>query len=227
MAATGTPAACSKLTLAGFATTAPFAGIETYSAKAQRSLPPNTSSPGLNSVTLFPTDSTVPAKSVPSTTGFALKPPLSRRAVYATRDSGKKSTGLTEAAWTRTSTPSSAIDGLSMSSSSRTSGRPGRRQRIAFMPPARSAELERRIFIGDQEKGVGGDPVAPADHTNDVAEEVLRIPAREDDREPGDDHRDHGADSEEEQDDVMGDGEEPLHQRQPAVQLAGIGIVEV
>src|SRR5438445_3147436 len=186
MAATGTAAACSKVTLAGFATTAPFAGMETYAAKVLRSLPPNTSSPGLNSVTLFPTASTVPAKSVPITTAFALKPRLSRRAVYAIRDRGKKSTGLIEDARTLTRMSSPVMGGRSISSSRRTSGRPGLRQTIAFIScpfgmgdrQVRSAQLERRVFIGDQEKRIGRDSVAPPDHANDEAEQILRIPAR-------------------------------------------------
>src|SRR2546428_10496149 len=108
---------------------------------------------------------------------------------------------------------SSPMGGRSISSSRRTSGRPGLRQTNAFIScPSgmgdrqdRSAELERRIFIGDQEKGIAVDAVAPAEHTNDEAEETLRIPAREDKGEPGHDHPNQGTDSEEEQHDVVGE----------------------
>src|SRR4030095_1091618 len=60
IAAMGTDAACSKVMLAGFSTTARSARAHTYSAKAPV-FPPNTSSPCLNCVTFLPTASTVPA----------------------------------------------------------------------------------------------------------------------------------------------------------------------
>jgi hypothetical protein len=63
-AATGAEAACSNVTLFGFITNADFMpNIDSevaYSAKAPRHVP-NTSSPGLNCVTLLPTASTWPA----------------------------------------------------------------------------------------------------------------------------------------------------------------------
>src|SRR5207248_11259988 len=47
--------ACSNVRPAGFGATAPTARLHTYSANAP-SLPPNTSSPGLNCVTFLPGD---------------------------------------------------------------------------------------------------------------------------------------------------------------------------
>jgi len=82
-------------------------------------------------------------------------------------------------------------------------------------------------LIGDQEKGVAGDPVAPAKHANDKAEEILWIATGEEDGEPGYDDRHQNADSKEEENDVVRNGEEPLDQGQPAIQLAGIWIGEV
>ena len=133
IAAIGTAAACSNVMFAGFGAIAFF--TETYSANAPV-LPPKTSSPGLKSVRLAPTASTIPAKSAPTLGSFGLRQPICGR---PTRRPfvPYHSAGFTEDARTRTSTSSSAGTGLSMSTSSRTSGVPYSWQTIAFIVPAR------------------------------------------------------------------------------------------
>src|SRR5438445_10359534 len=69
IAAIGTEAACSNVTLSGFTTNAD-SEAHTYSAKAPLQVP-NTASPGLNWVTFLPTASTWPATSTPSRVSFA------------------------------------------------------------------------------------------------------------------------------------------------------------
>ena len=98
-------AASSNVTLGGFRTT--LVAL-TYSANAPFR-PPNTSSPGARSVTSFPTASTTPAKSVPSSGLFGRSTPLR---VTGRRKRGQprswcQSALLIELARTRTSTRSS------------------------------------------------------------------------------------------------------------------------
>ena len=128
-AATGTDAACSNVRPAGLVITAPSWRMLMYSARVPRSSrPPNTSSPGRNSVTFSPTASTDPAMSAPSL------PPLARGrdspAIIRTRYGAPlmkcQSSGLIDAARTRTSTSLSPKVGMSMSSNLRTSGGPYR-----------------------------------------------------------------------------------------------------
>ncbi len=123
MAASGTAAACSKDRFSGLCAT-PLR-TQTYSAKEPLRAP-KTSSPGRKPSTPLPTASTVPAKSTPSMPVFGLRRPAPRRAMYGLPVSMCQSYGLTEEAWTRTSTPSSARSGLSISRSSRTSVEPNR-----------------------------------------------------------------------------------------------------
>src|SRR5215208_1847712 len=143
-AATGTAAACSNVKLAGFGATMKDWNLllrgaatrtHTYSAKAPLLLPPNTSSPGRNCVTSLPTASTVPAKSTPNLLVFGLRSPTCMRATYGVPVREYHSPRFTEAARTRTSTPSSAKSGFSTSWSSRTSGDPYVLRTIAFMVP--------------------------------------------------------------------------------------------
>ena len=75
--AISTEPACSNVMLAGFRAT-PFSETETYSAKAPV-FQPNTSSPGLNCVTFFPTASIVPAKSTPIRVTLGLRKPTPSR----------------------------------------------------------------------------------------------------------------------------------------------------
>ncbi len=79
MAAIGIAAASSNETFAGFSTILRLSRTRTYSENAP-SRPPNTSSPGLNFVTLFPTDSTTPAKSTPNcgSVGVPIPAPIMR-----------------------------------------------------------------------------------------------------------------------------------------------------
>src|SRR5437762_3289903 len=90
-----------------------------------------------------------------------------------------------------------------------------------------SAQSERWVLVGHQREGIAVNAVTPPKHANHVAEETSRIGACEENRKPGNDDRPHGANSEEEENKVMRDGEEPLDQRQPAVHLASVGICKV
>jgi hypothetical protein len=79
-----------------------------------------------------------------------------------------------------------------------------------------------------QHEGVGGDAVAPAHDAHDVVEQAPWVAAREEDREPSCDQRENSSDVEEEEHDVVRDREEPLDERQPAIQtLLGVGVVEL
>src|SRR5918995_1813682 len=128
--ATGTAAACSNDTLAGFSTSA-SSGTVTYSAKVPVPAP-NTSSPGSKRVTFPPTASTTPARSRPSL-DLGLRSPICGRATQGVPVMAYQSAGFTEAAWTRTSTSSSPGSGWSISRSSSTSGGPNRSWTIAFI----------------------------------------------------------------------------------------------
>jgi hypothetical protein len=122
--AQGTAAACSKVRLAGLATTVP--ATHTYSAKAPLVVPPNTASPGRRSVTVLPTASTVPAKSAPGTGCLGPRSPAAVRAMYGRPVTAYHSAGFTDDARTRTSTPSSVRSGWATSRSSSASGDPNR-----------------------------------------------------------------------------------------------------
>src|ERR1035438_9199058 len=98
-AAIGTEAACSNVTLFGFMTNAD-SEVHAYSANAPRHVP-NTSSLGLNWVTFLPTASTWPATSTPSRVTFGLRRPVIMRTKYGVPLIKCQSSGLTEAARTR------------------------------------------------------------------------------------------------------------------------------
>ena|SRR5215469_7067603 len=76
---------------------------------------PNTSSPGLNCVTLRPTASTWPATSTPGPLGFGLHSPSSRRTMNGPPFINFQSSGLTAAAHSLISTSSLPGIGLSIS----------------------------------------------------------------------------------------------------------------
>ena len=103
-AASGIAAACSKVRLAGFASTR-STETATYSAKAPGASP-YTSSPMCRPVTAEPTASTVPAKSVPRIVTLGRRQPRSAdgRATYGSPRRTCQSRALTEAARTLTST---------------------------------------------------------------------------------------------------------------------------
>src|SRR5262245_21138855 len=111
--------------------------VVAYSAK----LPgpePNTSSPGLTSVTFLPTASTCPARSTPRTLEPGTRSSLPMRWGSLLR-SRCQSSALTEAALTLTSTWSSPATGFSISRSSRTSGDPYPFWTTAFISTSRSS----------------------------------------------------------------------------------------
>src|SRR5918995_3106841 len=93
---------------------------------------------------------------------------------------------------------------------------------------ASGREAERRVPVGDEQERVRRDAQAPAHDAGHEIEHPALVPAGEQDGEPGDDHHDDRGDVEEEQHDEVRDREEPLHQREPAVELVrGIGVHDI
>src|SRR5215467_8933082 len=161
--ATGTDAACSNVRPSGFASTAPSWRTLMYSARVPRSSrPPNTSSPGRSPVTLLPTASTDPAQSAPSLLARALgrDNPARARTRYGVPPMKCQSSGLTDAARTRTSTSSSPIAGTSTSRNFRTSGgRTGNSESPSWCPHHSIAARHRQASAQPQ-------PYRHAGHTN-------------------------------------------------------------
>jgi SAM-dependent methyltransferase len=89
-------------------------------------------------------------------------------------------------------------------------------------------EPKRRVPVGDEEERVGPDAVRPTTHADDEVEQAAWVAPREEDREPREDHREDRAQPEKHEHDVVRDREEPLHERQPPVELVpGIRVREV
>src|SRR2546425_3847862 len=86
---------------------------------------------------------------------------------------------------------------------------------------------ERRVFIGYEDERVAGDPIAPPYDPNHEVEEAARVLSGEDDGEPGEDHRHDRPNRQKEEHDVMGNGQQPFHQRKPLIELARVGIGEI
>ena len=83
------------------------------------------------------------------------------------------------------------------------------------------------VAIGGEQDGVGRNADAPASDADDEVEQSARVAAGEQDREPRDHHAHERSDTEEHEDYVVRDRQEPLHERQPAVQIApGVGIMD-
>src|ERR1039458_1936279 len=99
--------------------------VHTYSASAPRQVP-NTSSPGLNSVTFRPTACTWPATSTPSRVIFGLRRPVIRRTKYGVPLMKCQSSGFMEAARTFIKASCSLGAGSSTSLMWTTSGGPYR-----------------------------------------------------------------------------------------------------
>ncbi len=141
----GTEAACSNVTLSGLRASSSWR-THTASAKAPplthawvSIVSPNTGSPRRNRVTLLPTDSTIPATSVPGIgfLGLASPAPMRRR-TYGCPVTTCHTSGWSEAALTRTRTSASPTTGSSTSRSSRSSGDPYRSWTIAFIGSPKS-----------------------------------------------------------------------------------------
>src|SRR6266550_3887057 len=91
---------------------------------------------------------------------------------------------------------------------------------LSFTSPSQSGSgAERRIAIGREQERVGCNPEPPPEHSDDVVEEGARIATRKQYREPGNDDAEERQDAEEPQDDVVRNRQEPLDERQPAIQL--------
>src|SRR5881394_403712 len=86
---------------------------------------------------------------------------------------------------------------------------------------------KRWVLVGDQREGVADDAVVPAKRALHEGEEAARVTAGEEDCEPGEYHREEDADREEEEDEVVGDGEQPLDQWEPSLEAFGVGVGEV
>src|SRR5215467_144636 len=103
---------------------------------------------------------------------------------------GNRSTGLAEEASTRTSTPSSATLGRSISFNRRSPGLAGLSQTIALISVPVAvvimtllAQAERRVLVGDEGERVGVHSVGPADDSDDVVEKAAWVAASEQDHE--------------------------------------------
>ena len=71
------------------------------------------------------------------------------------------------------------------------------------------------------------DTKPPSQDAFDEVEDGPRVAAGEQHSKPGNDHRDDRSDAQEEEHDVVGGSEQPLHQRQPAVEiLFDVGVVD-
>jgi para-nitrobenzyl esterase len=104
---------------------------------------------------------------------------------------------------------------------------PRPRATALYLPPCLLRERERRVSVGDHQDGVRLYAQRPAHHPHHVVKEAAGVPAREEDGEPGDDHADNLANREEPENDVVGDGQEPLDQRHEPAQLLRVGVGEV
>src|SRR5216683_7150731 len=91
----------------------------------------------------------------------------------------------------------------------------------------RLAEPEGRVLVGHQREGIAADSVTPSKHADDEVKKTPRIRACEEDRKPGDDHRDQGPYRKKEENYVVRDREEPLDEGQPAVQQMSVRIRKV
>ena len=81
------------------------------------------------------------------------------------------------------------------------------------------------IAVCGEEQGISAYPQTPASDADDEIKETSRETTGKEDGEPGNNHTDYGGNPEEHQDDPMRYGQQPFHQRQPAVELVlGIGI---
>src|SRR5215207_5868155 len=90
------------------------------------------------------------------------------------------------------------------------------------------AQGERGVAVRNQDERIAHHAVVPTDHSLDEVEDAARVAPAEEDREPGDEHHDDHRQVEEEQRDVVRDGEQPLDEREPAVELAlGVGIGDI
>jgi len=130
-----TPAACSKVTVAGLRTRL-VPDATAYSAKVPAP-DPRTSSPTRRSCTFVPAAATVPATSEPRTPFRGLGSPVAMRAMYGIPVTPAQSGGFTAAARTRTSTSSSVITGYpDVPEFQDVVGEPYMSWSIAFMPCA-------------------------------------------------------------------------------------------
>src|SRR5215831_18540295 len=89
---------------------------------------------------------------------------------------------------------------------------------------ASGGEAERRVLVGDQGQRVADHTVVPTEYADHEIENAPRIGTGEQNREPGNDHREERPDVEEGQDYVVRDRQQPLDQRKPPVQPGGIRI---
>ena len=82
-------------------------------------------------------------------------------------------------------------------------------------------------MVSYQQYRIGRDSIGPAHHSNDEVEQRSRVYAGKHDRKPADDYADEGRDSQEQENDYVGDGKEPLDYGKAAAQQRGVGIAEV
>src|SRR6266542_882972 len=94
--------------------------------------------------------------------------------------------------------------------------------------PSSRAQPKRRVLVRHQDERVRARAVAPAQHSKHEIEQPAGVAAGKEEREPRDDNRHEHREPEEEQHDVVRDREQPLHEREPAVQVAlGVRVGDV
>jgi len=94
--------------------------------------------------------------------------------------------------------------------------------------PGLRGEAERRVAIGHEHMGISDHAVAPTADADQEIEHTARKATGEQDREPGGDHDYQRGDIQEDKRYVVRDGEHPLDQRKPAIEVvAGVRIGEL
>ena len=83
------------------------------------------------------------------------------------------------------------------------------------------AQPERRVLVGHEVR-VDGHPGAPAGNADDVVPQPLRPLAGDEHREEADDEHDERPDGEQQEHDVVGDEQQPLHEYQQPAQLGRV-----
>src|SRR6266480_7870236 len=123
------------------------------------------------------------------------------------------------------------MNAISSSRSSRPAGNVAQtHQHPSRLLPQSGCGAERRIAIGREQERVGCNPEPPPEHSDDEVEEGARIATRKQYREPGSDDAEERQDAEAPEDDVVRNRQEPLDERQPAIQLLpriGVGNLKV
>ncbi len=84
------------------------------------------------------------------------------------------------------------------------------------------------VTVSYEQPRIGRDTQRPTVYADHEIEKATRVTAGDDDREPRDHNAQPGCDAQDGQNDVVGNGENPLDQRQPMIQVAWrVGVVQI